>query len=120
MAVTRELIIFLYFILGGVVGGIFLDLLRVLRKNRKVCEGCKYRYERNAFPLLAGGCNYMGATGESRMRVEEENGGFQKDSCCCYEEGKNKKNKERTMINAEKNNLLSLLPRARSRLPCDL
>ncbi len=36
MLVTRELIIFLYFIMGGIVGGIFLDMLRALRHNRKV------------------------------------------------------------------------------------
>lgn len=35
MTVTRELIIFLYFILEGVVGGILLDFLRVVRHNRK-------------------------------------------------------------------------------------
>ena len=36
MMVTRELIVFLYFILEGIVGGIFLDLLRAFRHNRKV------------------------------------------------------------------------------------
>ena len=36
MAVTRELIVFLYFILDGIAGGILLDALRVLRHNRKV------------------------------------------------------------------------------------
>jgi len=36
MTVTKELIIFLYFILGGIFGGILMDLLRVFRRNRKV------------------------------------------------------------------------------------
>lgn len=35
MTVTRELIIFLCFILEGIVGGILLDILRASRHNRK-------------------------------------------------------------------------------------
>lgn len=35
MTVTRELIVFLYFILEGIAGGILLDFLRVLRHNKK-------------------------------------------------------------------------------------
>jgi len=36
MTITRELIIFLSFILEGLAGGILLDLLRAFRHNRKV------------------------------------------------------------------------------------
>ena len=36
MTVTYDLIVFLYFILEGVCGGIIFDILRVLRHNRKV------------------------------------------------------------------------------------
>ena len=35
MNITREVIVFLWFILDGMVGGAFFDLLRVLRRNRK-------------------------------------------------------------------------------------
>lgn len=35
MTVTRELIVFLYFILEGIAGGILLDFLRVFRHNKK-------------------------------------------------------------------------------------
>ncbi len=38
MTVTRELIIFLYFILEGMAAGIFLDVLRVFRHNRNVSD----------------------------------------------------------------------------------
>jgi len=36
MTITKELIIFLSFILDGMAGGILLDILRVFRRNRKV------------------------------------------------------------------------------------
>lgn len=36
MTITRELIIFLSFILEGVVGGVLLDILRAFRHNRNV------------------------------------------------------------------------------------
>lgn len=36
MAITRELIVFLYFVLFGMAGGMFFDVLRALRHNRKI------------------------------------------------------------------------------------
>ena len=53
MTVTRELIIFGYFILGGVIGGIFFDLLRITRKNRKIGDIVVY-LEDIIFWLLMG------------------------------------------------------------------
>lgn len=35
MSISREVIVFLWFVLDGIVGGIFFDLLRALRHNRK-------------------------------------------------------------------------------------
>lgn len=35
MSVTREVIVFLWFILDGIASGIFFDLLRAVRYNRK-------------------------------------------------------------------------------------
>lgn len=35
MIITREVIVFLWFVLDGMVGGMFFDLLRVIRYNRK-------------------------------------------------------------------------------------
>ena len=35
MNITREVIVFLWFILDGVVGGVFFDFLRAARHNRK-------------------------------------------------------------------------------------
>ncbi|MBP3285240.1 MAG: spore cortex biosynthesis protein YabQ [Clostridia bacterium] len=35
MMITRELTIFLYFILAGMIGSIFFDFLRAIRHNRK-------------------------------------------------------------------------------------
>ena len=54
MTVTKELIFFLYFILEGVVGGVLLDLLRVLRRNRKVNDFIVY-LEDFVYWLVIGG-----------------------------------------------------------------
>lgn len=35
MNISREVIVFLWFVLDGIVGGIFFDLLRALRHNRR-------------------------------------------------------------------------------------
>ena len=35
MGISREVFVFLWFILDGLVGGVFFDLLRALRHNRK-------------------------------------------------------------------------------------
>jgi len=53
VSVTRELIIFFYFILGGMVGGIFFDLLRITRKNREIGDIVVY-LEDIIFWLLMG------------------------------------------------------------------
>ena len=70
MTVTRELIIFLYFILGGIFGGILLDLLRVFRKNRKVHDIVVY-LEDFLYWIALGGIviwlSYILDTGAIRM-----------------------------------------------------
>jgi spore cortex biosynthesis protein YabQ len=35
MNITREVIVFLWFILDGIAGGVFFDMLRAIRHNRK-------------------------------------------------------------------------------------
>lgn len=35
MNITREVVVFLWFILDGIVGGTFFDLLRAVRRNRR-------------------------------------------------------------------------------------
>lgn len=35
MVITREVIVFLWFVLDGMIGGMFFDLLRAIRYNRK-------------------------------------------------------------------------------------
>ena len=42
MAVTKELIIFLSFLIDGVLGGVLMDLLRAFRRNRKVNDFIVY------------------------------------------------------------------------------
>lgn len=54
MAVTRELMIFIYFILEGIVGGILMDLLRASRRNRKVHDLVVY-LEDFVYWLVIGG-----------------------------------------------------------------
>ena len=54
MAVTRELMIFIYFILEGIVGGILMDLLRACRRNRKVHDLVVY-LEDFVYWLVIGG-----------------------------------------------------------------
>ena len=70
MTVTKELIFFLYFILEGIVGGILLDLLRVLRRNRKVNDFIVY-LEDFVYWLVIGGMviwlSYTLDTGAIRM-----------------------------------------------------
>lgn len=36
MAITTELLTFIYFILEGIAGGVLLDILRAFRHNRKI------------------------------------------------------------------------------------
>lgn len=54
-------------------------------KNKEVCKGCKYLLSSNAEPKSV--CNYLEATGHSRIMVERANGGVKADSCCCYDAG---------------------------------
>ena len=35
MNITREVVVFLWFVLDGIIGGTFFDLLRAIRRNRK-------------------------------------------------------------------------------------
>lgn len=35
MNITREVVVFMWFILDGIVGGVFFDMLRAIRHNRK-------------------------------------------------------------------------------------
>ncbi len=65
-------------------------------KNTNVCKGCKYHVERGEFHVFNNTCAYSVKTGRSRLRVERENGGYQKDACICYEERrKNEGNHQR-------------------------
>lgn len=57
-------------------------------KNKKVCEGCKYLMKSDGLVSLNNTCNYMSITGKSRLQMEEKNGGYKSDSCCCYEKGR--------------------------------
>lgn len=70
MTVTKELIFFLYFILEGIVGGVLLDLLRALRRNRKVNDFIVY-LEDFVYWLVIGGMviwlSYTLDTGAIRM-----------------------------------------------------
>ena len=57
-------------------------------KNKGVCKGCRYHrvttpdvYEKNT-------CCYCLVNGKSRLVIEMNNGGYKKDSCICYEPGK--------------------------------
>ena len=59
MIVTRELIIFFYFILGGMAGGIFFDLLRVTRKNRKIGDIVVYLEDIMFWLLLGAGVIWL-------------------------------------------------------------
>lgn len=70
MAVTKELIIFLYFILGGIFGGVLMDLLRVFRKNRKVHDIVVYLEDFLYWIVLGGIVIWLSCildTGEIRM-----------------------------------------------------
>ena len=70
MLVTRELIIFLYFIGAGIVGGSLLDLLRVLRHNRKVNDIIVYLEDILYWVVLGAGViwlSYVLDAGSIRM-----------------------------------------------------
>ena len=59
MTVTRELIVFLYFILEGIAGGIFFDILRVFRHNRKVHDFTVYLEDILFWLTLGGGVIWL-------------------------------------------------------------
>ena len=52
-------------------------------KKKEVCKGCKYLLESQSDPKIV--CNYMEATGRSRIIVELKHGGVKAGSCICYE-----------------------------------
>lgn len=56
-------------------------------KNEEVCIGCKYHVIKGEFFVFNNTCDYCSETGRSRLKKEQEAGGYRKDSCVCYEEG---------------------------------
>lgn len=54
-------------------------------KNPEVCKGCRYHQKRSDTMSINNICRYMDVTGQSRLKVEYENGGYKEDSCVCYE-----------------------------------
>ena len=70
MTVTRELIIFFYFILCGMAGGVFFDLLRITRKNRKVGDIVVYLEDMMFWLLMGAGViwvSYITDAGQIRI-----------------------------------------------------
>lgn len=70
MTITRELIVFLSFIFNGIGGGIFLDLLRAFRHNRKVNDIMVYLEDILYWILLGASViwlSYILNVGEIRM-----------------------------------------------------
>ena len=59
-------------------------------KSMDVCSGCKYLAKRCDIPAFNNTCDYLTITGHSRLKAENENGGYKKDSCVCYEKGRRK------------------------------
>lgn len=59
-------------------------------KNKGVCKGCKYFKEHDNILALRNICEYAEKTGCSRLKIEQENGGYRKDSCVCYDAGKHR------------------------------
>ena len=57
-------------------------------KNKSVCKGCKYVRENTHDSLEKHTCIYCIVNGKSRLLIEQKNGGYKKDSCICYEAGK--------------------------------
>ena len=70
MVIAKELIFFLYFILEGIAGGIFFDLLRALRHNRKMSDIMVYLEDILFWVILGCGViwlSYTLNTGTIRM-----------------------------------------------------
>ena len=64
-------------------------------KDEKVCKGCKYKMpERYCYTDLRSACDYAERTGQSRLKIEMENGGYRTDSCPCYEKGQRSRGKK--------------------------
>ena len=57
-------------------------------KNPEVCKGCRYHQKRSDTMSINNLCRYMDVTGQSRLKVEYDNGGYKEDSCVFYEKGK--------------------------------
>lgn len=63
-------------------------------KDKSVCKGCKYVIPQNyTFNDLRGACDYAEMTGQSRLKIELENGGFRTDYCPCYKKGERERRK---------------------------
>jgi len=70
MTVTRELIIFFYFILGGMMGGIFFDLLRITRRNRRIGDIVVYLEDIIFWLLLGAGVIWLSyVTDAGQIRI---------------------------------------------------
>ena len=52
-------------------------------KDKGVCEGCMYYRMLRDAPMLGMFCDFMEMEGQSRMIVEQNNGGIKHDSCIC-------------------------------------
>ena len=52
-------------------------------KDKGVCDGCMYWKRLRDAPMLGMFCDFMEMEGQSRIIVEQENGGIKKDSCIC-------------------------------------
>ena len=64
-------------------------------KKRSVCKGCKYLIPDDyTYTDLRNACDYAERTGNSRLIIENENGGYSKDSCPCYEKGRRRRGKK--------------------------
>ena len=64
-------------------------------KKTSVCKGCEYHKEYYPHMNLRNTCSYMDKTGHSRLKVELDNGGYQTDSCICYEKRERKRRGEK-------------------------
>lgn len=70
MNITREVIIFLWFILDGIVGGIFFDFLRAIRHNRRTGDLVVYLEDILFWILLCASSiwlNYILDSGQIRL-----------------------------------------------------
>lgn len=52
-------------------------------KDKGVCEGCMYYKKLRDTPMLDYFCDFLEMEGQSRIIVEQNNGGIKHDSCIC-------------------------------------